>query len=130
MEDTKMKKLLITSITMLFVFSLGTAYAESLNGVTDFSGSTYDSFVAIPPELNGAMNEGAGAGGLRDATEGISNGVTDFSGSTYDSFVAIPAESNGAINEGAGAGGLRDATEGISNGVTDFSGRNYGDGAM
>jgi hypothetical protein len=130
MEDTKMKKLLIMNISMLFVFSLGTAYAESLNGVTDFSGSTYDSFVAIPAQSNGAMVEGSGAGGLRDWNEALSNGITDFSGSTYDSLVAIPAESNGAINEGAGAGGLRDATEGISNGVTDFSGRNYGDGAM
>jgi len=125
-----MKKLLMMSISMLFVFSLGTAYAESLNGITDFSGSTYDSFVAIPTESNGALIEGSGAGGLRDATEEISNGVTDFSGSTYDPLVAMPAESNGVLSEGSGAGGLRDATEGISNGVTDFSGRTYDDGAM
>jgi len=123
-----MLKLLIMSISMLFVISLGTAYAESLNGITDFSGNTYDSFVAIPAESNGAMIEGSGAGGLRDWNEGILNGVTDFSGNTYDSFVAIPAESNSAMTEGSGAGGLRDWNEGISNGVTDFSDRNYGDG--
>ena len=125
-----MKKLLFASMLMLFVFSLGTAYAESLNGITDFSGSTYDSFVAIPEESDAAMLEGSGAGGLDAASEGISNGVTDFSGNTYDSFVAIPEESNGAQLEGSGAGGMRDATEGVSNGITDFSGRTYDGGVM
>jgi len=115
---------------MIFAFVIGTAYAESMNGVTDFSGLTYDSLVVIPEESNSAMIESSGAGGLSDPIEGTSNGVTDFSGLTYDSLVVIPEESNDAMIEGSGAGGLHESIEGITNGVTDFSGGTYDAGAM
>jgi hypothetical protein len=122
-----MIKLLILTLSMVFVLALGTAYAESMNGVTDFTGGTYESLGAVPAEPAVEMIEssGSGAGGLRDSAE-IANGITDFSGGTYESLGAVPAEP--AVEQydssGSGAGGLRESTD-IINGVTDFSGRTY-----
>ncbi|HYA86699.1 MAG TPA: hypothetical protein VEI57_06520 [Nitrospirota bacterium] len=122
-----MKKLLVVTISVIFVLALGTAYAESANGVTDFSGGTYESLGSVPAEATGSLMEdsGSGAGGLRDSAE-IANGVTDFSGGTYESLGSVPAEATGSLMEdsGSGAGGLRDSDE-IANGITDFSGRTY-----
>ena len=58
------------------------------NGVTDFTGRTYDS-LCIPAEgttMNSRSVESSSAGSLRAANsaQSLQNGVTDFTGGTYD----------------------------------------------
>jgi hypothetical protein len=77
---------------MIFALTLGSAYAVELNkelynGVTDFTGRSYDTFEITPMnEVKGI--EGASAGGLRtgEAAKELYNGVTDFTGRSYDTF--------------------------------------------
>jgi hypothetical protein len=63
---------------------------ELNNGVTDFSGRTYDTLsdigMAAPGASRGASVESSHAGGPRTEISGqeFSNGITDFSGRTYD----------------------------------------------
>jgi hypothetical protein len=141
-RGVKMKKILLYAITMVFVVTLGVAYAntgsqELYNGATDFSGRTYDTLSDIGPAAPAlalvASVEGSNAGGLRSAEPSmeLNNGITDFSGRTYDSLsdigMAAPGASRGASVESSHAGGPRTAASGqeFSNGITDFSGRTY-----
>ncbi len=63
---------------------------ELTNGVTDFSGKSYESLedisVASLGEKQSATAEGSHAGGLRSVEPGVGsfNGVTDFTGRSYD----------------------------------------------
>ncbi len=111
-----MKRIISTVMATAFVLAFGTAYAATLsNGITDFSGGSYDTF-AIAPD-GGPV---AAAEGSQDVVAS-SNGVTDFSGGGYDLFVIgpVPADINSV--EGVSAGGLRmDPAPG--NGITDYSG--------
>ena len=120
-----MKKILFYTFAATLLLALGTAYAEE-NGVTDFSGLTYDSGPVGIPE---AAMEGVNAGGMREDDPGLilSNSVTDFSGRTYDTLSDIGASAPAAIEpsvEGTHAGGMREEgfAKEIFNGVTDFSG--------
>ena len=112
-----MKKILLYTFAMVFVLALGVAYAEVGNGVTDFSGLTYD----IGSAGITASVEGVSAGGMREAGEGLilNNGVTDFSGKTYEG-ANLPAEEP-AI-EASHAGGMREEAPAkkLYNGVTVF----------
>ena len=137
-----MKKILLYAITTVFALTLGVSYAnaggkELRNGVTDFSGRTYDTLsdisMAAPGVSHGAAVESSNAGGLRSAGPDMesSNGVTDFTGRTYDTLsdigMAAPGASRGASVESSHAGGPRTMISGqeFSNGITDFSGRTY-----
>jgi hypothetical protein len=117
-------KILLYTLTMFFVLTLGVTYAAELS-VTDFSGRNYDIGIN-PAEVPVASMEGISAGGMRDEGPGLllDNGVTDFSGKTYeDSNLTIKP----AIIEAAHAGGMRDEgpAKEFFNVVTDFSGRTY-----
>ena len=115
-----MKKIIFYSLTMVFVLTLGVAYAIEGNGVTDFSGLTYDIGPVGVPE---APMEGISAGGMREADPGSlwNNGVTDFRGKTVEEK-DINIEPS--ILSGAHAGGMREETptKELFNGVTDFAG--------
>jgi hypothetical protein len=141
-RGVKMKKILLYAITMVFALTLGVSYAnaggkELQNGITDFSGRTYDTLsdisMATPGASHGAAVESSNAGGLRSAEPGmeLNNGVTDFSGRTYDTLsdvgMAAPSASRSAAVESSNAGGPRTVIPGqeSSNGITDFSGRTY-----
>lgn len=116
-----MKRMISILMTAAFVLGFGTAtYAAGLsNGITDFSGRSYDTFEIVPGHSALAAVEGT-----QDAWVAGYNGATDFSGRAYDTFViGMPTDTNSG--EGMAAGGLRvDSGPGVvSNGVTDFSGR-------
>ncbi len=124
---------------MIFALTIGVAYAMEggiglNNGVTNFSGRTYDTLSDIGLAAPGAMEdiasvESSEAGGMRSADSSIevSNGVTDFSGRSYDIGTAVPEAMDAASVESSHAGGLRIGEAGIElfNGVTNFSGRTY-----
>jgi hypothetical protein len=137
-----MKKITLYAITMVFALTLGVAYAnegnkELYNGVTDFSGKSYDTLANIsnvsPGAASEVLMEGSHAGGLRTevSSKESYNGVTDFSGRSYDTLADIgnasPGASVGASVESSNAGGPRAEKSGkVSfNGITDFSGRSY-----
>ena len=104
-----MKKIILYAIAMVFVLSLGTAYAEAGgdNGTTILntnfdigpvttpaSHMVKDNVVAntnfdigLVPPIPAASMDGAHAGGIREdkLAKELSNGITDFSGRTYDS---------------------------------------------
>ncbi len=120
-----MKKINILMIAIAFTLTLGTAYAAELNnGVTDFSGKSYDTFDI---GNGGSSVEGASAGGLREDASmmELSNGVTDFTGRSYDTFDISGADISSV--EGTSAGGLRrdESAAQPYNGITDFAGRSY-----
>ncbi len=111
-----MKKLMMGIMTMAFALTLGVAYAgQSVtidNGVTDFTGHTYDSLPLTVPRANIVPSiEGSSAGGLRaeDPAVVLHNGITDFTGRTYDSLPVAPAASaiHSSSVEGSSAGGMR-----------------------
>lgn len=55
------------------------------NGVTDFSGGSYDTFAIGPVPKDENSVEGMAAGGLRrEPDRPLYNGVTDFSGASRD----------------------------------------------
>lgn len=121
-----MKKITVLVLTMVFTITVGLAYAgEGLhNGVTDFSGRSYDTLeISSTAALNsvGAVS----AGGLRAEGKALYNGVTDFSGRSYD---IVQINSKDAVNsvEGVNAGGLREEKPAgkRSNEIID-SGRSY-----
>jgi hypothetical protein len=117
-----MKKILLNTIAMLFLVSVGITYGA----VTDFRGLNYDIGVG-PADVPATSMEGVHAGGMRDEGPGLVlyNSVTDFSGKTYeDSNLKIEPS---AI-EAAHAGGMREENpveKFFKNGVTDFSGETY-----
>ncbi len=137
-----MKKTMI-SFAMITVLALtfGAAYAmeggiELYNGITDFSGRSYDNVPDFGPAANAVVDTGeesSAAGGLRSDEPGIelNNGITDFSGRSYDMVPAFgPAaesEMYGETVESANAGGRRsdESVDSISNGITNFSGKSY-----
>jgi hypothetical protein len=123
-EEIAMKKILSIMMTVMFVLALGAAYAEE-NGVTDFTGRSYDNFEIQSGDGMKSV-EGMSAGGLRSGERDLYNGVTDFSGRSYDTF-EIGAAGTGAMKsrEQESGGGLRGADRELYNGVTDFSGRSY-----
>ena len=123
-----MKKINILMIAIAFTLTFGTAYAAELNnGITDFTGRSYDTFDIGNGAMIGSSVEGVSAGGLREDTsmKELSNGVTDFSGRTYDSFGIAGADLESV--EGTHAGGLRKDDSAVQpyNAITDFAGRTY-----
>ncbi len=111
-----MKKLMVVAMTMAFALTLGVAYAgqngKMYDGVTDFTGRTYDSLpLTVPQAISGSSIEGSSAGGLRteDPAVELHNGSTDFTGRTYDSLPVAPAAPaiHGSSVEGSSAGGIR-----------------------
>ena len=82
-----MKKIAIYMTTMVFSLAFGLVYAgEQLNnGVTDFTGRTYDTREPNPAIAVDSFKS-VGADGLRTGEYEASNGVTDFSGRSYDTF--------------------------------------------
>lgn len=119
-----MKKTIIYTFAMVFVAAFGTAYAADYNGVTDFSGKSYDAFEIAP--IPAMSVEGVSAGGLRASDRELYNGVTDFSGRSYDTH-EIGMAGTGAMRsvEGISAGGVRAGDKKLDNGVTDFSGKSH-----
>jgi hypothetical protein len=96
-----MKKIAIYMMTMVFTLAFGLAYAgEQLNnGVTDFTGRSYDTLEPNPAIAVTGI-ESSGAGGLRTGDHGVSNGVTDFSDRSYDTFEIGPsAAGNGGLHK-------------------------------
>lgn len=107
----------------------GMGTKELQNGITDFSGRTYDSLSIPSGETAGGWVEHQAAGGYREEAAGgtLYNAVTDFTGRSYDSLEIGPVSAAGGWMESASPGGYRE--EGmirkLYNGVTDFSGRTY-----
>ena len=101
-----MKKIAIYMVTMGFTLVFGLVYAgEQLNnGVTDFTGRSYDTLELNPATTVNSI-ESSGPGGLRaGASEIFNNGVTDFSGRSYDTFEIGPsAAGNGGLRKGQDA---------------------------
>ena len=108
-----MKKIFAIMGAALFMLGFGIAYAGSglNNGVTDFTGKTYDVLEMAPAAgIEHNVFESSAAGGVRLAEndkEQLHNGITDFSGRTYDMLEISAAPSVGNFAEGSAAGGLR-----------------------
>lgn len=129
----KMKKILFMTMIMVFALTLGLAYAGDearkvlSNGVTDFTGRSYDT-LGLGPAGEIAHADVSAAGGLRagKAIEKLHNGVTDFTGRSFDAL-ELGQDREIASAESSAAGGLRagEAMKELSNGVSDFSGRSY-----
>jgi hypothetical protein len=133
-----MKKTIIYITAMVFTIALGAVSAKAAdklyNGVTDFSGRTYDSgmIAGIAPV---APIEHVSVGGLwiEEPTATAWNGVTNFAGGVYDSGAIAELEPAGVMIassvERSSAGGLRmdKKADEFRNGVTDFSGGIYDD---
>ena len=101
---------------------------EIHNGVTDFSGQSYDSPGISPSEASSGWVEHEAAGGYRgEENKALYNGATDFTGRTYDSIEIGPASEAGGWVESMGPGGYREEemNQKLYNGVSDFSGRSY-----
>jgi hypothetical protein len=103
-----MKKTILYTIAMVFVVSLGAAYAGN-NGVTDFTGRNIDSIEMAPVAAANSV-ESVSAGGLRADEKPLYNGVTDFTGKSYEDFEIAPV-AGGKIVESESAGGLRKGQE-------------------
>ncbi len=94
-----MKKTALFAVTFVFAAAFGVAYAGEgnkviSNGITDFTGRSYDEVPVFSSVGSSAMLsdsiESSNAGGLRSSDlgiEGMNNGITDFTGRTYD---AVP----------------------------------------
>lgn len=129
----KMKKIFFTTMTTVFALTLGLAYAGDeagkvlTNGVTDFTGRSYDT-LGPGPAGEIAHADGSAAGGLRagEAIVKLYNGATDFTGRSFDTL-ELGQDREIASAESSAAGGLRagEAMKELSNGVSDFSGRSY-----
>lgn len=118
-----MKRIFAIMGAALFMLGFGIAYAGG-NGVTDFTGKTYDT-LEIAPAVNVEHNafESSAAGGIRLAEidkDQLHNGVTDFSGRTYDTIEVGPATSGGNFVEGSAAGGLRQNLAGEESSVRTY----------
>ena len=115
-----MKKITYMTMAMVFGLALGLAYAGD-NGVTDFSGKSYEAGDRV---LAGGITfaEGSAAGGLRasEAVEKLHNGATDFTGKSYDTFEISQAPSDSNVAEGSAAGGLRQNWAGERTSVTSY----------
>jgi hypothetical protein len=123
--EMKMKNIIIIMIVMTFIFALGSAYAGELsNGITDFTGRTYDTLE--PAAASSEWIVSSGAGGLVTVEPGkeLYNGITDFTGKTDN---LEPAAMNSRFVESSGAGGMRSEEPGkeLNNGITDFTGGCY-----
>jgi hypothetical protein len=116
---SKMKKIFFMTMTMVFALTLGLAYAG--NGVTDFSGRSYDTLG--PGPAGKIAHAGSGAG---EAVAALHNGVTDFTGRSYDTL-ELAQNREIAQMEGSAAGSMRadESKKGLFNGVSDFTGRSY-----
>ncbi len=101
-----MKKIAIYMMTMVFTLAFGLAYAgEQLNnGVTDFTGRSYET-LELNPAIAVNSFESSGAAGLRAGDYEVANAVTDFSGRSYDTFEIGPSAAGNSV-EGESAGGL------------------------
>ncbi|HEY6011340.1 MAG TPA: hypothetical protein VIX18_07725 [Nitrospirota bacterium] len=143
-----MKKIMILTIAIAAVLTIGAAFAGMvearggdlmLNGVTNFSGLSYDTpsdaWNIGPAAAERDVIEGSSAGGLRVGDDEIHafNGVTNFTGKSYDTtsdawnIGPMDREVVAKANEvtGSAAGGLREGGMKPYNGVTDFSGKSY-----
>jgi len=134
-----MKKILLLTLAMGFALAWSSVQADAMtamsgekeihNGVTDFSGQSYDSLSIWPGEATGGWVEHEAAGGYREEVPSLPsyNGVTDFSGRTYDSPEFGFAGKTGGWMESTSPGGYREEERNWKpyNGVTDFSGRTY-----
>jgi hypothetical protein len=125
-----MKKILLYTITMIFVLTLGVAYAEEDKNFGSNEAKPDNFYDIGPADVSATSVEGANAGGMRSVEPGIelNNGVTDVSGRTYDTLsdisMAAPGASRVASVEGSHAGGPRTeiSGKGSLNGISDFSG--------
>lgn len=119
----KMKKTFLFTIAMVFVVTLGVAYAAGYNGVTDFTGKNNDS-IELGPLAAAKSVESVSAGGLRAAQKELYNGITDFTGKSYEDFEIGPLAGGKSV-ERESAGGLRTPEQKLHNGVTDFTGMTH-----
>jgi hypothetical protein len=119
------KRMTILMLTMAFMLTLGTAYASEglYNGVTDFTGRSYEDFELARADADNSV-ESENAGGMREEGKPLYNGVTDFTGRSYDNF-EIGMAGEVTTVEDISAGGLREKDKAPHNGVTDFSGKSY-----
>jgi hypothetical protein len=135
-----MKKTIITfAMITVLALTFGAAYAmeggiELNNGITDFSGRSYEIVPDFGPAASAVVDTGENwaAGGPRSDDPGIAleNGITDFSGRSYEmvpDFGLAASEVYGDTMESADAGGLRseEPVDAASNGITNFSGKSY-----
>lgn len=130
-----MKRIILLALAVGFALAWSAVQADAMtlmrgeklhNGVTDFSGQSYDSLSIWPGEATGGWVEHEAAGGYREEASGkaLYNGVTDFSGRAYDSSeFGLAGETSGWV-ESTSPGGYREE-ERSYNGITDFSGRTY-----
>jgi hypothetical protein len=135
-----MKKTIITfAMITVLALTFGAAYAmeggiELNNGITDFSGRSYEIVPDFGPAASAVVDTGENwaAGGPRSDDPGIAleNGITDFSGRSYEMVPDLglaASEVYGDTMESANTGGLRseEPVDAASNGITNFSGRSY-----
>ncbi len=141
MKTRKYKIKFTIAMIMVFALTLGAAYAmegdrELDNGITSFTGLTYDTVSGIGPVAVGEAEtpvESSAAGGMRSDEPGIAlgNGITDFSGLSYDVIAGpgpiVSGEMYGETLESGSTGGLRSEgpADAVSNGITNFSGKSY-----
>jgi hypothetical protein len=97
----KMKKTMFM-FALVFVFGMGTAYAADFNGVTDFSGRSYDTF-EIETDNGGAKTA------YESSAPGSKRLVEDFNntGKSYDTFEIEMIDSGKRVVEGSAPGNLR-----------------------
>ena len=77
-----MKKTGLMLVALVFVIGLGTAYAADYNGVTDFSGRSYDAFeIAAGNGAGIAVYESSAPGSRR-----LVEGVAESSRHSHDTF--------------------------------------------
>ncbi len=106
-----MKKTALFAVTFVFAAAFGVAYAGEgnkviSNGITDFTGRSYDEVPVFSSVGSSAMLsdsiESTNAGGLRSADLGIetmNNGITDFTDRSYDTVPDFgPAVSSGKLH--------------------------------
>jgi hypothetical protein len=106
--EVMMKKIVLFSIAMVFVVSLG-AYAAGFNGVSDFTGRSYDNFEIGPAAAPNSV-ESTNAGGLRAGDKGVYTDKELYNvsnGKSYDMF-EIELMTDQKSVEGQSSGGLRE----------------------
>ncbi len=102
-EVMKMKKTVLFLFALVFVAGLGTAYPADFNGVTDFSGRSYDTFVI-------ETGSGAAAAAYEGSAAGSKRMIEDLNntGKSNDTFEIEMIDSGGKrVKEGAAPGSLR-----------------------
>jgi hypothetical protein len=97
-----MKKNGLLMVAMVFVFGMGTAYASDWNGVTDFTGRSYDMFEIQAGDGPAKTVYESSAPGSKRVIEDLNN-----TGKSYDLFEIELVDSGKRSMEGAAPGSLR-----------------------